>query len=384
MSQRKKLFRYSDIYDLPGSDALFCSAMQEMVAWHTQRNADYAAILQQQGFAPNQLQTIQDIAHLPPIPTLFFKKHSLFSVPAKKCIVKATTSGTGGKKGMVGIDVSTGLDALWAVLKTFKKHKLFSPIPTNYIILAYQPSKHNQMGITRTATGFSLITPTLHREYALKNTGTSYETNFEGIERALYKYQKQGLPVRFMGLPAFLHYLLQQMKEQNIRLKLHPKSLVCTGGGWKQFYFQKADRRELYQLAQEYLGVPEQNCRDFYGTVEHPVLYCDCKNHHFHVPVYSRILVRDPATLQPLPYGQPGIINLISPLMKSMPLISLLPDDFAILHEGKECGCGNPAPYFEILGRAGLEDIKTCAAGAGEMLEEQQPLAQNSRKENLR
>lgn len=43
-------------------------------------------------------------------------------------------------------------------------------------------------------------------------------------------------------------------------------------------------------------------------------------------------------------------------------------DDLAIMHDGIECGCGINSPYFEILGRAGLTDIKTCAAGAEELM----------------
>ena len=118
------------------------------------------------------------------------------------------------------------------------------------------------------------------------------------------------------------------------------------------------------------LGIEEDHCIDFFGTVEHPVLYCDCKNHHFHIPAYSRAIIRDVNTLEPLGYGVPGILNLLSPLMRSMPLHSIMNDDLAILHEGTTCACGNPAPYFELLGRAGLHEIKTCAAGTAQFLAE--------------
>ena len=116
------------------------------------------------------------------------------------------------------------------------------------------------------------------------------------------------------------------------------------------------------------MGIPQEHCIDFFGAVEHPILYCDCPNHHFHIPVYSRVIIRDVKTLEPVGYGRPGILNLLTPLMRSMPLHSIMTDDLAILHQGEECGCGNPAPYFELLGRAGLYDVKTCAAGAAQFL----------------
>ena len=45
-------------------------------------------------------------------------------------------------------------------------------------------------------------------------------------------------------------------------------------------------------------------------------------------------------------------------------------DDLGILHDGKSCGCGINTPYLEIIGRIGMKDIKTCAAGAAEILKE--------------
>ncbi|HAL74394.1 MAG TPA: hypothetical protein DCM45_04780 [Clostridiales bacterium] len=72
--------------------------------------------------------------------------------------------------------------------------------------------------------------------------------------------------------------------------------------------------------------------------------------------------------LQPVGFGEPGILNLMTPMMTSMPFCSVMADDLAVLYPGEPCGCGNSAPYFEVLGRVGLADIKTCAAGAAELL----------------
>ena len=43
-------------------------------------------------------------------------------------------------------------------------------------------------------------------------------------------------------------------------------------------------------------------------------------------------------------------------------------DDLGVLHPGDECGCGIKSPYLEIIGRVGIKDIKTCAAGASQLL----------------
>jgi hypothetical protein len=43
-------------------------------------------------------------------------------------------------------------------------------------------------------------------------------------------------------------------------------------------------------------------------------------------------------------------------------------DDLGMLTPGEYCGCGLTSPVLTILGRVGLSDITTCAAGAAELL----------------
>ncbi len=367
MSARSKLFFHQKIYGTD-TDALFAAAMCENVEWHLLRCNEYAALMESRGFQIEDLRK-GDIFSLPPIPTLFLKKHELLSMPEKKLRLKSTTSGTSGSPVRVGLDAQSMLYGFNILRKTLFYHRLLSIVPTNDIVLGYEPSKHNQMGAVKTAYGATLLAPALHREYALKDTGEGYALNEQGVIDALLRYSRAGFPVRINGFPAYLFFLLRRLEQENIRLRLHPKSLIFLGGGWKQFSAQRVEKEKLYSMAHERLAITEDRFMEFFGVVEHNVPYCACKNHHFHVPVYSRVTVRSFETMKPLPYGERGLLNLMTPLLKSMPLMSILTDDIAVLHEGKECGCGIQTPYFEVLGRAGVQGLKTCAAGAGAMLE---------------
>ena len=129
------------------------------------------------------------------------------------------------------------------------------------------------------------------------------------------------------------------------------------------------DKEAFYALVEEILGLPDSRCSEFFGAVEHPVLYCDCPRHHFHLPIYSRVLIRDVKTLTPVPNGTPGLVNLLTPMVESAPLTSVMTDDLGILHDGRECGCGISSPWLEIIGRVGMPDNKTCAAGAAALLQ---------------
>jgi len=369
MNARKKLFRHKMVYDMPGTDSLFLEAVRENAEWHYQNCAQYREILDSQQFHPDMLITYKDLSHLPPIPTLYLKSNPMLSVPAEKLRLKSTTSGTSGKPVEIGFDAGALGLGLHMLRKMLIHHKFLSLRPTNYLILGYQPAKHNRMGAVRTAYGATFLAPALHKEYALVDTGEQYDLNLDGIMNALKRYSRSKAPVRILGFPAYFYFLLKKLEQENVFLKLPEKSMVLLGGGWKQFSSQKVNKDELYCLAEERLGIKEERFHEFFGVVEHNIPYFDCKNHHFHVPVYSRVIIRDFKTMEPVENGTPGLLNLITPFLDSMPLVSIMTDDIAVLREGKECGCGNESPYFEILGRAGLTGITTCAAGAGSMLE---------------
>jgi phenylacetate-coenzyme A ligase PaaK-like adenylate-forming protein len=373
LDQRKALFVRCKPYDVQKAAKLFLGAVKKNVALQQQNCPKYADILKHYAFSADDLNGEDDLYKIPVLPTLYYKKNDLFSIDPKKARINATSSGTSGTQSRVVFDKDTLYTGIRMMIRFFLHHKVISPIPTNYIVLGYEPSAHNRMGAVKTAYGTTWFAPPLRRVYALKDTGNAYEVNTEGIQRALFKYARQGLPVRFVGFPAYMYFLVRALDENNIRLKLNGHSKVLLGGGWKQFSSEEIDREAFFGLILRTLGIDRSRCLEFYSAVEHPIPYCKCKNGHFHVPVYSRAIVRDVHNLMPVPNGEVGLLSFVTPLVLSMPLVSVVTDDLSILHDGWECGCGIQTPYFELLGRAGAAGIKTCAAGAAELLKGAKP-----------
>lgn len=371
MSAVKKLFKWKDPYDLSATNDLFVEAMRENAVFQYNHSNDYKRILDENHFDPQKILTMSDLASLPFIPTLYLKHHKLQSVSPKKQLIKATSSGTGGAKSSIGLDFASLKRGLNMVIRVSKYHHLLSAKPANYIIFGYEPSKNNQMAISKTAFGFTLFTPALSRTYALQKDSDGYTLCMDKICETLTKYSKSKFPLRTIGFPAYTYFLLKEMQSKGIHLKMPNGSLVALGGGWKQFYSQKTDKQNFYNLVYNVLGIREENVLEFFGAAEHPVLYTDCRCHHFHIPVYSRVIIRDADTFKPLPYGKTGLINLLTPMIHSMPLLSIMTDDIGVLHNDK-CPCGISSPYLEIIGRVGINDIITCAAGAEKYLKENQ------------
>lgn len=373
MKYRRLLFSSKDPYNIGGTQELFLRAVRENCIFHYKNCAEYRKILDGSGFGEKEIlsekPTLSEyLARLPFIPTLLFKRRRMFSAPRRKIFIKATSSGTSGHFSEIGFDAGGLLCGLKMVIRIGKRHGLFSPIPCRYIVMGYKPSRANRTAVTKTAFGATLFTPCVSRKYILKCKDGKYSPDFDGMIAAVQKYARGRFPVRFMGFPAYTYFLLRELEQRGISVSLPKGSKIMLGGGWKQFYAEQTDKGSFYRLAEKTLGISDKNIVEFYGAVEHPIMYCDCKNHHFHIPVYSRVIIRDPDTLAPLKYGETGLVDLITPMVSATPILSVMTDDLGVLHDGAECGCGISSPYLEIIGRVAPDSIKTCAAGASQIL----------------
>jgi phenylacetate-coenzyme A ligase PaaK-like adenylate-forming protein len=361
---REKLFSYNKIYDQTGSEELFIAAVRESIEHHRSNCDFYKTLLEGRNFHCDDIKTIEDCTKIPVIPANFFKHHEILSIKKEEVEVHATSSGTQGQKSQIFLDKSSIKLGTKMAIKAMKYHGFISLIPTNYIILGFEPREGNNMGNVKVALGMTRFAPAKEKVFALRPIGEKYEIDYFGIVSALKSFNRQRLPVRIMGFPAYLYMLLKTMKDSNMKLKLNRRSLVLTGGGWKKFDDAMINKSELYSMVEEFLGIPSQNCRDFYSAVEHSVAYPECKNHHMHVPIWSRVIIRDVKTLEPLGFNKPGFLSFISPLVSSMPISSIMMGDIAVLKDGSKCSCGISTPYFEVIGRAVTAKARSCAVAA--------------------
>lgn len=369
MGTRGRLFASSDIYDIEGTKELFLAAVRENCLYHYSHCGEYQKILDYYGFCPEDIRRYEDIAKIPFLPTLFFKRHAIFSMPPGQIRVKAFSSGTSGAASCIGFDSQALALGFYMGLKTAARNGLCTMRPANYLIFGYKPHKNNRTGVAKTTYLSTYFAPARKRTYALLPGNRGYYLDMEGVIRELIRCGKSRFPVRIMGFPSYAFFALKLMEERGMRLTFPKGSKIILSGGWKQHQAEEVDKQVLYDMSGEIWGIGEDNIREFFSAMEHPVLYCGCKNHHFHIPVYSRVIIRDVNTLKPAGYGQMGLVNLITPMIKATPVLSVMTDDLGILHEGHDCGCGITSPYLELKGRAGLKGIKTCAAGAALVLD---------------
>lgn len=355
--------------DSSGIDDLFMAAMRENVSWHYGRNSFYKKLVDSEGLKVEELSTIEDLSKVPYILSNFFKYHEVKSIDDEDVYLHLTSSGTTGQKSQIFFDEWTIKSAQKMVDSIFKSYKWVSEEKTNYLLFTYEPEEGSKLGTAYTDNFLCKYAPISEVKYGLRYLGKGEGHKFDvfGCIEALKKFEEMGQPVRVFGFPSFFYFTLSKMKELGMEpLKLNKKSLVFLGGGWKGHQDKAISKSEFYSLCEEMLGIPNDRLRDGFGSVEHCIPYIECEKHNFHIPIWSRVLIRDVESLEVVPDGEIGYLNLISPYITSAPANNILMGDLAI--KRSDCDCSLNTPWFEILGRAGISKNKSCAVAASELI----------------
>lgn len=155
-------------------------AVRENVRFHQKYNPVYRRMLKAEGFSANSLERIEDLHRIPPIPTSFFKRHTLWTMDPGCLAVRATSSGTGGLVSRIGLEWAALARGAAMAARLGKVRGLFSPVPVNYIVLGYEPHRENQTAISKTQRASLLYAPPLQVKYALKRGAGGYRPDFRG------------------------------------------------------------------------------------------------------------------------------------------------------------------------------------------------------------
>ena len=297
---------------------------------------------------------INSIEDLPFLPVRAFKEFDIKSIHHDDIYKIMTSSGTSGKFSKIYLDKST------AKLQTNKLVEIMSNTFGNsrfpMIVIDSMSSVRDRAKFSaRTAAinGFSIFGR--KRIFALDDDNN---LDIEGIKNFIQENQGQTFFIFGFTFMIWEHFI-KKLKDIQEEIDL-PDSFVLHGGGWKKLENEKVSNEIFKESISETTGC--RNVRNYYGMVEQTgTIFMECPNGHLHASDGSDVLVRDFDTLEPLPHGEEGVIQIFSSIQKSYPGHSILTEDVGTTYAGKDCSCGNTNNIVSIAGRLKSAEIRGCS-----------------------
>jgi hypothetical protein len=335
-------------------EAMLLPRLRELTLHHLDHCPAYADLVARV-FPAVLREGIRTLADVPFLPVSLFKNHVLKSIPDEDVVKVLTSSGTTGQKASrIHLDKETAR-LQGAVLVKLVQHFIgTSRLPM--VILDCPGVVKDRSSFSARGAGILGMSQFGHRPfYALRD---DLSLDLEGLRAYL-----QAAASPKILLFGFTYMVWQGLVEtlegmgQTVDLS---RGVLIHSGGWKKLQDKAVSPRQFNERLARVAGLG--TVINFYGMVEQVgSVFFENPLHFMHAPIYADVLVRDPASLRPLPDGQPGLVQVFSCLPTSYPGHSLLTEDLGVIR-----GVDNPAlemkgRYFEILGRVPQAEIRGCS-----------------------
>ncbi|MCE1246594.1 MAG: hypothetical protein LWY06_08120 [Firmicutes bacterium] len=351
-------------------DIMFLEAMQESFNHHYNNCPVYQTICRLEGFSPEHFQSYNDIFYIPHIFVSVTDTGKLLSVPENEVKTIRKSSDAPGGAGAVCFDSITLNRIRKIIFNIYQDFDMAKhSVKSNCILFSCKEKLTGEGANPLSDIYLNSLANINELVYALKwnTSANAYEPDFDSVSEALARFAEADAPLLIIGFPALISEIRTGYPVENPSPFAFGKdSYLITGGGWSTKTGENIDKGEFRKTISQWLGIPQKNIREIYGMEEHGVPYCECECGKMHIPVYSRVVVRDPETMRILPDNIPGLFHFYTPYVNSFPALSLLTTDTGIVSDN--CECGRNSPYIEVVGRAGIARQRGSAVKALDFL----------------
>ena len=339
------------------AEADFSRLALDTFAMQYEANAPYRAFCARRGATPGQ---VSDWRAIPAVPTSAFKILDLACAPPEKVFLTSGTSRGGEERGR---HLVPRLELYReAALATFAQAVLGDGLRPRIIALVAPPSLLPSSSLAQMVDWIVHDLAGGEGEYLVDQAGFDTARAAERIDAAA----RAGGPLCLIGLRVLFTSLLDHCRPGERTFSLPADSRIVDTGGPKggralsDAGFLSACWRTFgiagYYCVNEY-GMTEL-CSQFYDNVLAARFAGSNAARRKVGPPWVRTLAVDPATLEPLPDGAPGILRHID-LANAGSVIAVQTDDLGVTH----------ADGFELLGRARGAEARGCALALADLLE---------------
>lgn len=330
-------------------------ALKRLEAHHRQRCPQYERLVSIL-FPGNERSSL---AGLPYLPVGLFKEHALASIPPEEIFKTLESSGTTGQRPSRIV-----LDRETAQLQTLALARIMTHVlgPKRLPMILVE-----SQGLVRDRRLFNARAAGL---LGMMNFGRDHfyaldaEMNLDraGLEAFLQKHG--GEPFLIFG---FTFLVWSRFYQQIEGLDLS-RGILVHSGGWKKLQEEAVSAKEFRERFRAACGLTR--VYNFYGMVEQVgSVFLEGEDGYLYPPNFADVIIRDPITLEQVPAGQPGVIEVLSELPRSYPGHCLLTEDLGVVHAIDSGACGRMGKAFTVLGRIPQAELRGCsdviAAGVG-------------------
>lgn len=322
-----------------------------LTQWHMENCTEYKEMLEKSEAQLNAT-TLEDVPYLP---VQLFKLLDLKSIPQEKVVKVLTSSGTTGQQvSKIYLDKETSIAQTKTLVEVMKPLLGTKRLPM--IILDTKSVLKNRKSFSARGAGILGFSNFGRKHFYALNDDMSLDV--EGL--SIYLKEYEGQRILLFGFTFMIwEFVYKETIKKGLNLDFS-NSILIHGGGWKKLKDEEVDSLTFNRLLYEQLGIREVH--NYYGMVEQVgSIFVECSEGYLHTPNYADVIIRDPITFEPVPYGTKGLIQVMSELPKSYPGHSLLTEDLGTVQGEDDCNCGWKGKYFSVTGRIPKAEIRGCS-----------------------
>lgn len=325
--------------------------LNKLTKHHIEHSDAYKAMIEKTtGF-----QEAISLVEVPYLPVQLFKLMDLLSIPDEDVVKVLTSSGTSGQQvSKIYLDKATSVSQTKSLVDVMKPILSSKRLPM--VILDTKSVLKDRRSFSARGAGILGFANFGRRHfYALHDDMT---VDWAGLKNFLE--ENKGSKLLLFGFTFMVwKHVVQEAKRQGIKIDFGD-SVLIHGGGWKKLQDEAIDAQTFNTELKQVLGI--EQVHNYYGMVEQVgSIFVECDHGQLHTPNFADILIRDPLTFEPLPYGEQGLIQVLSLLPKSYPGHSLLTEDLGTIHGEDNCLCGWKGKYFSVAGRIPKAELRGCS-----------------------
>jgi phenylacetate-coenzyme A ligase PaaK-like adenylate-forming protein len=290
---------------------------------------------------------------IPYLPVSLFKMEELRSVDQTSVRMILTSSGTTGQAvSKIPVDTETSSIQQRALAHSLAHMLGKSRLPM-LVIDTDAVFKDPKMMSARGAGVLGIMRYGRQHAFALDQ---DLSPDFAAVEAFLARHGSE--PFFMFGFTFMIWcQFYEQFRDKGLDLR---NGTLIHSGGWKKLVDRSVDNAEFRSKLSESFGLTK--IFNFYGMVEQlGSLFVEGPRGLLYPPNYSDVIIRCPESWEPLPPGNPGLIQVLSLIPRSYPGHSLLTEDMGVIECIDPGENGWMGKGLRILGRVPKAELRGCS-----------------------